>query len=108
VYPTGESRIAAPHLSQLKLLIYRFRGPVFTGPFAIPFSLLRSLRGFCSGVSGRGGMGSHKHGISGIAGKSPKARHEMKRYAESQERKAKPSTCVHGSIADVMKSRRED
>ncbi len=33
---------------------------------------------------GRGGMGSHKHYVSGRAGKSPKQRHALKRQAEAQ------------------------
>jgi len=40
---------------------------------------------------GRGGMGSHKHGVSGRPGKSPRLRHAMKRMAEADERKAQPS-----------------
>lgn len=38
-------------------------------------------------VVGRTGMGSHKHAISGRAGKSPKLRHRMKMEAERNERK---------------------
>jgi hypothetical protein len=38
-------------------------------------------------VHGRGGMGSHKHGVSGRSGKSPSFRHQMKREAEKDERK---------------------
>ncbi len=36
---------------------------------------------------GRGGMGSHKHGISGHATKSPKLRLFLKMQAESNKRK---------------------
>jgi len=31
---------------------------------------------------GKSGVGSHKHGVSGRAGKSPKLRHTLKREAE--------------------------
>jgi hypothetical protein len=54
---------------------------------------------------GRGGMGSHKHGVSGRAPKSPKLRHRMKLDAERQDRKAKPSACTASSIAELMKNR---
>jgi len=33
---------------------------------------------------GRGGMGSHKHGVSGHTTKSPRMRHWMKQEAEKQ------------------------
>ena len=36
---------------------------------------------------GQGGMGSHKHYISGVATQSPRYRHNMKREAELNERK---------------------
>ena len=35
---------------------------------------------------GKGGMGSHKHGTSGRAPKSPKTKHRMKREAEKDVR----------------------
>lgn len=38
-------------------------------------------------VSGRGGMGSHKHGVSGHATKSPRARFLERLEAEKNERK---------------------
>jgi len=37
---------------------------------------------------GRGGMGSKKHGKSGIPPKSPKFRHKMKLEAERKENKS--------------------
>lgn len=43
-------------------------------------------------TSGGGSMGSHKHGISGHAGKSPRLRLQMKLAAESNERRAKKTT----------------
>ena len=36
---------------------------------------------------GQGGMGSHKHGISGIPTHSPRYRHFMKREAELNDKK---------------------
>ena len=39
---------------------------------------------------GRSGMGSHKHGVSGRSGKSPKMRQHMKREAEKANVKANP------------------
>ena len=36
---------------------------------------------------GRGGMGSHKHGISGKSGKGPRTRLREKLEAEKNERK---------------------
>lgn len=36
-------------------------------------------------ICGRGGMGSHKHGISGHSPKSPKLRHNIKLEAERSE-----------------------
>ena len=37
----------------------------------------------------RGGMGSHKHGVSGRSGKSPRFRHWLKRETERQEHRKK-------------------
>jgi hypothetical protein len=51
---------------------------------------------------GRGGMGNHKHGTSGVAPKSPRLRHKMKREAGRNERRAKPSTCTASSIAELL------
>ena len=51
--------------------------------------------------SGRGGMGSHKHGISGWAPHSPRLRHWMRRLAESYERRWR------GGIKDPAASVRE-
>jgi hypothetical protein len=51
----------------------------------------------------KGGMGMHKHGISGRATKSPRARFLQKLDAERNERKAKPSTCTHSSVLGLLK-----
>ncbi len=40
---------------------------------------------------GRGGMGSHKHGISGRPGKSPRLRLWERMQAEKNERKRRKS-----------------
>ena len=54
---------------------------------------------------GRNNMGSHKHGISGKAPKSPKLRHRMELEAQRNERKAKKSTCKHQSVFDLLNYR---
>lgn len=41
-------------------------------------------------VKGRGGIGSHKHGVSGTPGKSPALRHLLKIEAEGTAGKVKP------------------
>lgn len=50
----------------------------------------------------RGGMGSHKHGVSGHAGKSPKLRLAIKREAEKDERKPK-KTKTYPTVAEALK-----
>jgi hypothetical protein len=58
---------------------------------------------------GNSGMGMSKHGKHGVkngSGKSPKMRHTMKREAEKQEKKAKPSTCKYKSVQDAMNKER--
>lgn len=52
--------------------------------------------------SNTGGMGMHKHGTSGYSLKSPKLRHEIKRVAEADEKKAKPSKCVYSSVTEAL------
>lgn len=55
-------------------------------------------------IKGHGGMGSHKHGVSGRATKSPRLRHWMKRVAEADERKPRRSTTKWKStIKDLLK-----
>ncbi len=56
--------------------------------------------------TGRGGMGSHKHGISGRAGKSPKFRHWMKREAEKLEQKRPKMTRWFERVSDLFKKDR--
>lgn len=51
--------------------------------------------------SGRSGMGSHKHGISGHATKSPKFRHQQKREAEANERKPR-KTKMYNSVKEAF------
>jgi hypothetical protein len=41
---------------------------------------------------GKSGIGSHKHGVSGRAGKSPKLRHALKREAEPNSIKDRSKT----------------
>jgi len=53
-------------------------------------------------VSGRGGMGSHKHGISGKAPKSPNLRHKLQMDAELNDRKRKPSNCKNQSVQELF------
>lgn len=52
-------------------------------------------------MQGRGGMGSRKHGKSGIAPKSPKVRHSMKMEAERNERKPRRFR-MYSSIKELM------
>jgi hypothetical protein len=53
---------------------------------------------------GRGGMGSRKHGTSGVAPKSPGMRHRMKLDAEKNERKAK-RPLPHKSIRELFREK---
>jgi hypothetical protein len=55
---------------------------------------------------GRGGLGSHKHGVSGIALKSPRERFHMRMDAERNNIKARPSTCIYSSIEELFKKPR--
>ena len=57
---------------------------------------------------GRGGMGSHKHGISGNAPKSPRARFHMRMEAEKNEIKARPLTCLYSSVEELFKKHRKN
>ncbi len=56
---------------------------------------------------GRGGMGSHKHGISGKSQKSPRLRFLMKLEAEHSAQKRKKNTCVYSSLTELMQHRRD-
>jgi|GEM_PF-6804696 len=54
--------------------------------------------------SGNKGMGSHKHGISGVASKSPKFRMNREielRKQEMERKRTKPETV--GSIRELFK-----
>lgn len=56
---------------------------------------------------GRGGMGSHKHGISGRAGKSPAFRHWIKREAEKLIRKGRHAIeRPYSSVYEALKNRK--
>jgi hypothetical protein len=65
-----------------------------------------------SNQSGRGGMGSHKHGISGHSGPSPKTKHNWARDASQeihrrQKRAAKRRAVdLYPSVSDALASRR--
>jgi len=52
-------------------------------------------------VTGRGGMGSTKHGKSGRPPKSPKARFHMELDAKQNDRKAKISTCKASTMKEL-------
>ncbi len=54
-------------------------------------------------MKGNDGMGMKKHGRSGYCTKSPKMRHAMKREAEKNEKKAKPSTCKYLTVTEALK-----
>jgi hypothetical protein len=57
---------------------------------------------------GRGGMGSHKHGVSGTPGKSPKLRMAQRLAAERDERKAKPKPMARSLAELFAKGKRHD
>lgn len=60
--------------------------------------------------TGKRGLGSHKHGISGHAGPTPGAKMQRAREANQlaeAERAKKPSRPVFGSVAEAMRSRRK-
>lgn len=53
------------------------------------------------GSMGVGPLGMHRHGVSGVAGKSPKLRHWLKREAEKQERRRKNMTVWKQSVREL-------
>jgi hypothetical protein len=59
---------------------------------------------------GRGGMGSHKHGVSGHASQSPRLR-LMKKLAvergEDQGRSARPKGLQFDTVQEAMKAERK-
>ncbi len=52
---------------------------------------------------GKKGMGSHKHGVSGTSGRSPRFKFMQKLEANRAEPKKKPKL-AYGSIADALKN----
>ena len=56
--------------------------------------------------TGRGGMGSHKHYISGKNGKSPRLRHQLRREAEAHTPVTRrKSECKYSSVEEALKDR---
>lgn len=55
--------------------------------------------------TGRGGIGSHKHGVSGVAGRSPRHRHSVLREAtqadEKDARRKRKRSMIHEPAASV-------
>ena len=59
---------------------------------------------------GRGGMGSHKHGVSGHAGQSPRLRLMQKLAAERGEFEGKPrppKRLEFATVRDALKGERQ-
>lgn len=59
--------------------------------------------------TGRGGMGAHKHGISGHAPKSPRFKMQQAIDAAKQEAQAKAkrrAPQMYGSVRDALVSRK--
>jgi hypothetical protein len=60
---------------------------------------------------GRGGMGSHKHGVSGHAGQSPRLRLLQKLAAERGEFEGKlarpPKRLEFATVRDALKGERQ-
>lgn len=52
----------------------------------------------------RGGMGSHKHGVSGRTPKSPRTRMHMKLEAERAEQPKRPKPAMHESVQDLFRN----
>ena len=57
-----------------------------------------------SGQKGRGGMGSHKHAISGTPGMPPGLKQRLAREANSKKKK-KAKTKMYSSVDELMKDR---
>lgn len=57
-----------------------------------------------SGQKGRGGMGSHKHAISGTLGMPPGLKQQLARDVNSKKKK-KPKQKMYGSVDEQMKDR---
>lgn len=56
--------------------------------------------------SGGGGMGMHKHGVSGRSPKSPRLRLALRRAAEKDERKRRDSS-MYDSVGEAVKKQRK-
>lgn len=73
------------------------KGPATTAPQAIG----------AGRQQGRGGMGSHKHGVSGRSGPSP--RYKLGRVLDDAKEKAelpqRPRNPMHGTVADAFKKK---
>lgn len=54
-------------------------------------------------MQGRGGIGTSKHRKSGVAPKSPKLRHQLRRMAMETNR-VRESTCKYSNIQELMDS----
>lgn len=55
----------------------------------------------------RGGMGSHKHGVSGRTPKSPRVRMHMKLQAERAEQPKKPQPEMCESVQDLFRNNKK-
>jgi hypothetical protein len=62
---------------------------------------------------GRGGMGSHKHGVSGRGGPSPKAKVNAARAAnvelskeQQQAARRKSAGIVHSSVSEALRAQK--
>lgn len=53
-------------------------------------------------MKGKSGMGSHKHGTSGVSGKSPRFRHlqQLELQRAEQPKKVKPE--MYGSVEEAF------
>jgi len=59
-------------------------------------------------AQGHKGMGNHKHGVSGHAGKSPKQRMALKLSADRGEfdnKRKKPKPLEHDTVAGAFKQK---
>jgi hypothetical protein len=54
---------------------------------------------------GRGGMGSHKHGVSGVAGQNRRGLHALGRFINRLKDglKKKPKEPMYDSMQDLMR-----
>lgn len=56
-------------------------------------------------ITGRGGMGSHKHGVSGTVGQNRRALQALSREVNRKMAavKKKPKAPMYGSVQELMK-----